>query len=429
MIKLEDNKHFTKDIPIEALPIPKKVYIPLCQQTGAPCNILNVKPGDLVLKGQLLASSKARISATIHASVSGKVTSISNWYHPVLDRSKAVIIENDGLDKTQGSTLRSRKEINALTPEQLRTIIYDSGIVGLGGAAFPSHLKLNPPEPVDTLIINCAECEPYLTADHRLMLEKTEQILEGTDLARRCLGQIKVIIAIENNKPEAIKKISQQTAEIPYITVRSLESLYPQGGEKQLIKNLLGRQVPQLKLPFHIGVVVHNVATVFAIYEAVFQNKPLYERIVTVSGSSVMNPKNLLVRIGTPIKELISYCSPLKQNPAKIIIGGPMMGLAQYSNDVPIVKSTSGLILLSEKETKTLEESACIRCANCVNDCPSGLMPCMINLAANKNLWDLTKDYGALDCIECGCCSYVCPANRHIVQSIKKAKIMIAQHK
>jgi electron transport complex protein RnfC len=289
----------------------------------------------------------------------------------------------------------------------------------MGGASFPTHIKLNPVKPVDTLIINGAECEPYLTADARLMVEKTAQISAAVTLIARCLGVKNIYIGIEKNKPEAIKAFSQVTG----ITVKVLPSDYPQGGEKQLIKNILGKEIPRGKLPFDIGVLVQNVATVYAIYEAVYLGKPLIERIVTVTGSCLGNPKNVLVRIGTPIKELIEFCGPLKEPPAKIIIGGPMMGIAQYTDEVPIIKSSGGLLLMNKNEAQELNEDPCIRCAACVRGCPVGLMPCQINLASERLLWNLTREYGASDCIECGICNYVCPSNRRLLQTIKRAKL------
>ena len=274
------------------------------------------------------------------------------------------------------------------------------------------------------MIINGAECEPYLTSDYRLMVEKTKEILLGIELVAKCLGVKNVYIAVEDNKPEAIERFRVQGSGS---RVQVLKSQYPQGGEKQLIKNISGKEVPQGKLPFDIGVVVHNVATCLAIYEAVYLNKPLYERIVTVTGSCLSNPKNLLVRMGTPIKELMDFCGPLKEEPAKIVIGGPMMGIAQYTALVPVIKSTTGVILFDEKEAKEQGGVFCIRCGACIRECPVNLMPCLINLASEKELWMQAKKYGVLDCIECGLCSYVCPANRSLVQSIKRAKLEVTK--
>jgi electron transport complex protein RnfC len=291
----------------------------------------------------------------------------------------------------------------------------------MGGASFPTHIKLTPPKPVEDLIINGAECEPYLTGDYRLMIEKTKEIIQGMALVKRCTGAKNVFIGIEDNKPEAIKKFTVSAGS--QYTVKVLKSLYPQGGEKQLIKSVLGKEVPAGKLPFDAGACVQNVGTVLAIYEAVYYGKPLYERVVTVTGSCVSNPKNLLVRIGIPIKELITYCGPLAQEPAKIIIGGPMMGIAQYTDEVPVIKSTTEIILMNKKEAEDREESFCIRCGACVRECPARLMPTLINLASQKEMWQAAKFYGASDCIECGVCAYVCPSNIRLVQSIKRAKL------
>ena len=437
MVRLEEHKTETENKAIEKIPLPPKVYIPLSQHLGKICEP-QVKIGDYVFTGQRIGSAQANVYAPVHASISGKVTSIQDWPHPVLGRSKAIAIESDGKDSCQPSSASPKQEeIDRLTPEQIRTIVLGAGIVGMGGASFPTYIKLNPPKPVDTLIINGAECEPYLTGDYRLMIEKTKEILQGIELVARCLGIKQVYIAIEDNKPEAIKAFESVIGyrlsvigrtpntehRTPNIVV--LKSAYPQGGEKQLIKNILGKEVPSGKLPFDIGVVVHNVATVFAVYEAVYLNKPLYERVVTVAGSCISNPKNLLVRIGTPIKDLIDFCGPLKEEPAKIIIGGPMMGIAQFSDKVPVIKSTTGILLFNKKEAIFNEELPCIRCGACVRECPVFLMPTLISLASQKELWSQAKVYGASDCIECGICNYVCPANIRLVQSIKRAKIEV----
>lgn len=436
MVRLEEHKHRLADRAIEKLPAPGKVYLPLIQHLGKACLPL-VNPGDQVALGQKIAAVQANVYAPVHASVSGKVVAIQDWPHPVLGRCKAVVIENDNQDRIENLKFRTEEEIKNLSPEQIRNIVLEAGIVGMGGASFPTHIKLNPPNPVDTLIINGAECEPYLTSDYRLMFEKTEEILLGIELVAKCLKVKFIYIAIEDNKPQAIKKFSvlgrtpntlpdrQAGEHRTPIKLVVLKSQYPQGGEKQLIKNVLNKEVPSGKLPFDIGVVVQNVATVFAIYEAVYINKPLYERVVSVSGSCVSNPKNLLARIGTPIEELINFCG-VKEEPEKIIIGGPMMGIAQYTDRVPVIKATNGVLLLNKKEAEAAREESCIRCGACVRECPAGLMPCLINLASQKWLWQQAKDYGASDCIECGLCNYVCPASRRLVQSIKRAKLEVA---
>ncbi len=422
MVKLAEHKSRTEHEAIEPARLPDKAYIPLNQHIGKICNRIEVNPGDIVLRGQRLAASDGNVYAPIHSSISGKVAGIQNWFHPVIGKSRAIVIESDGKDTPVAMPARPQAEINALTPDQIRAIVFEAGIVGMGGASFPTHIKLNPPKPADTLIINGCECEPYLTGDYRLMVERTKEIGLGIDLAAKCLGVKHIYIAIEDNKPEAIKAVQNAIRDTQY-AVRSLKSHYPQGGEKQLIKNVLGKEIPRGKLPFDIGVVVQNVATVFAVYEAAYKRKPLYERVVTVTGSCLSNPQNLLVRIGTPIKELVEFCGPLKCPPAKIIFGGPMMGIAKSSDMVPVIKSTTGIILFTKEEAEIREEEYCIRCGSCVKECPSGLMPCLINMASVKGLWTQAKAYGCMDCVECGICSFVCPANRRIVQSIRRAKM------
>lgn len=418
MAKLKEYKNLTEDKPITPALLPKQVFIHLTQHIGKAANPI-IKIGDIVLAGQCIATSEAAVSSPVHASVSGHVTAIEDYPHPSLGESKAIVIDNDGLDKKKEAEIKSPAEIEKLTADEIRNIVQRSGIIGMGGAAFPSHIKLTPPKPVETLILNGAECEPYLTSDYRLMVEKTKEILLGARLISRCLSVKQVYIAIEDNKPEAIKKFTIHGSQF---TVKVLKSSYPQGGEKQLIKNVLGKEVPSGKLPFDAGVVVHNVSTAYAIYEAVYKDKPLYERVVTVTGSCLANPKNFLARIGTPVKDLIDECSPLKEEPFKIIIGGPMMGIAQGNRLVPLIKASGGIILLTKKEAQILEEDVCIRCGACVRECPAGLMPTIIDAASRKEYWQLALAYGAQDCIECGLCAYVCPTNRYLVQSIKLAK-------
>ncbi len=422
MVKLKENKSLSENKPIEILPAPNKVYIPLTQHIGKTCNLLDVKVGDNVLVGQRLATSDGKVSAPIHSSVSGKISAIQSWPHPVLGKSEAIVIENDSLYKTLETKLRTQSEINNLTPDDIRKIVSEAGIVGMGGASFPTHIKLSPPKQLENLIINGAECEPYLTADYRIMVEKTNEIILGIGVIQKCLNIKNVFIAIEDNKPEAIAEFKKKIQGTNY-QVKVLKSQYPQGGEKQLIRSVLNKEVPSGKLPLDIETIVQNVSTTFAIYEAVYKNKPLYERVLTVTGSCISNPRNLLVRIGTPIKEAIDFCGPLKEEPEKIIIGGPMMGIAQYTDMVPVIKSTTGIILMNKKEAQVSEELPCIRCGACVRECPCGLMPCLMNMASNKWMWAKTKEYAVMDCIECGACNYVCPANRKLTQSIKRAKL------
>ncbi|MBU1726490.1 MAG: electron transport complex subunit RsxC [Candidatus Omnitrophica bacterium] len=435
MVRLEEHKQQTEHKAIENLPMPQRVYITLSQHLGKVCEPL-VKVGDPVFLGQKIAAAQAHVFSLVYSSVSGKVGAIQEWPHPVLGRCKAIVIENDGLDKLQVQKVaRSQEEVGRLTPEVIRNIVFEAGIVGMGGASFPSHIKLNPPKPVDILVINGAECEPYLTSDSRLMIEKAKEILLGSELVAKCVGAKDVYIGIEDNKPEAIEIITHQVTKSPSDFARGgqsyklkvLKSAYPQGGEKQLIKNVLGKEVPSGKLPFDIGVVVQNVATCFAIYEAVYLGKPLYERVVTVTGDCLESPKNLLARIGTPIKELIDFCGPRSKEPSKIIMGGPMMGFAQFTDQVPVIKSTNGVLVLSDTGYKTIEDALCIRCSRCVQECPVGLMPCLIAMASQKERWDLANDHRCMDCMECGVCSYTCPQKINLVQLIKQAKMKVAR--
>jgi electron transport complex protein RnfC len=428
MVKLEENKVCSENRRIENSPVPGKVYVPLSQHIGKITTPL-VKVGEEVFLGQKIAASDAGVSSPVHASVSGKVTAIRNWPHPTQGACKAIVIDNDGKDTQSATRNPLPEEIERLTPDQIRQAVREAGIVGMGGAGFPTHIKLTPPKPVDTFILNGAECEPYSTGDYRLMIERTRDILKGVELIVRCVGVKKVYIAIEDNKPEAIRAFKEGIRNTDSgirrrgFEVRVLKSQYPQGGEKQLIKNILNREIPSGKLPFDVGVLVNNVGTALAVYEAVYKNKPLYERVVTVSGDCLENPKNLLVRIGVPVRELIEFCKPLKKEPAKIVIGGPMMGVTQYTEMVPIIKTSTAVVLFSSHLVNVFKEDICIRCGECVRNCPVGLQPCLISLAVERRNWELAKSYAPLDCIECGLCAYLCPARRNLVQSIKYAKL------
>jgi electron transport complex protein RnfC len=417
-----DFKKSTRDLPIKEMGVPSEVILPLLQHTGAPAK-LKVAVKDKVNTGSLIAEAKAHISSPIHCSVSGEVKAIETRPHPVLGRYKAIVIASDGHDSLEG-TIKDRENAGSLSADEIRNIVRDCGVVGLGGAAFPTHIKLTPPKEktIDAFILNGAECEPYLTADHRLMLEKSGEIIAGMKIAMKALGVTAGFIAIEENKPDALalfKKISDGKL----VKVVSLKSFYPQGAEKQLIKAVLRREVAPGGLPFDVGVVVNNVATCFAIYEAVYKNKPLYERVITVSGRIVKNPANLKVRLGTKVKDILDTCGGLTQEPAKIILGGPMMGIAQYTLDVPIIKGTSGIVVFDQKQAQASAAKApCIRCGRCLQICPMGLNPSAIAQAVEKGRFDLAREYNVLDCIECGICSYVCPGNRNVVPLVKLAK-------
>lgn len=427
MIRLKEFKKYTENKPSAKTPLSKNLFIPLTQHLGKPAQAI-VKAGDMVLCGQKIAQAQGEFSANIHASASGKVIAIKNHPHPNLCAVPTVVLEPDGKDQLVPGILEQEKpqeEMNNLVPEEIKKAVFENGIVGMGGASFPTHIKLNPQKKIEYLILNGVECEPYLTCDYRLMLERPLEIIKGLKLIEKTVSPEKTIVAIEDNKPGAIKIFKDFLKETS-IGVRVLKTRYPQGGEKQLIQAVTKREVPSGKLPFDVGCLVQNVGTAFAIYEAVYKNRPLFKRIVTVGGDCIKNPKNLWVRVGTPIQDLINVCGGFSKEPKKIVVGGPMMGIAQYDLQIPAIKSTSGVLALSKYLSPPSQESMCLRCGECVEYCPMGLLPGMISLALEKNRLDLAEEYGVLDCMECGLCAYICPAKRNLVQAIKSAKLKIA---
>ena len=413
---------------IETLALPKQVIIPLGQHIGAPAQAL-VKKGDLVKVGTLLAKAGGFVSANIHSSVSGKVNKIDNVLDASGYKKPAIYIDVEG-DEWEESIDRSEDLVKecSLSPKEIIDKIAQAGIVGLGGATFPTQVKLMPPpgSKPEIVIINAVECEPYLTSDHSLMMEKGEQILVGVSILMKAVNVSKAVIGIENNKPDAIAHLSKLAAGYKGIEVMPLKVRYPQGGEKQLIDAVIKRQVKSGALPISTGAIVQNVGTAYAIYEAVQKNKPLFERVVTVTGKAVAKPSNLLVRIGTPIANLIEAAGGLPENTGKIIGGGPMMGKALISADVPVTKGSSGVLLLTREESVRKPMSNCIRCAKCVNACPMGLVPSLLMNATEFKNWELAEKNHITDCIECGSCSYTCPANRPLLDNIRfgKGKVM-----
>jgi len=416
-----ENKYLSRGKEITPIPAPEILYFPLSQHTGAPCQPV-VQKGDKVKKGTLLAASDKLISSPIHSSVSGTVKSIENAAHPVLGRFQAVFIENDKQDLVEES-ISPRKNAENLSADEIIAIIKEAGVVGLGGAAFPSHIKLSPPKEkvIKTFIANGAECEPYLTCDQRIMLETGKEIIEGIKIVKKILAVERCIIAIENNKRDAIEQM-RDLVRNENMEVIPLKVKYPQGGEKQLIKSVLGKEVPSGGLPMDVGVVVHNVGTLLAIYEAVKFAKPLYERVITVTGA-VKNPGNYLVRIGTPVKDILDFCHADWETIGKIILGGPMMGISQQEAEVPVIKGTSGILVQSKGEVTQDEETACIRCARCVESCPAYLIPTQIAKVVKAEKWERLNALHIKDCIECGVCSYVCPSKIPLVQYIKLGKL------
>lgn len=422
-----ENK-LSRKAAIAPMPLPEVVVIPLSQHIGAPAQAVVAK-GDVVKTGQLIAQSGGFVSANIHSSVSGTVTSLE----PVADgggvRRPAITIRVEG-DEWDESIDRSPEVVKTcnLTSQEIIAKIAAAGIVGMGGATFPTQVKLSVPpgKKAEYLIINGVECEPYLTADHRVMLERGEELLVGIQILAKALNVSQAYIGIENNKPDAIKHLNELSASMPGIEVVPLKVQYPQGGEKQLIDAVINRQVPSGGLPIDVGAVVQNVGTALAVYEAVQKNKPLIERVVTVTGKSLNTPSNLLVRMGTPINSLIEHCGGLPETARKVVNGGPMMGRAMANLDAAVTKGTSGVLMLNENEAVRPEAQNCIKCAKCVSVCPMALEPYLLsNLSKRARFADL-EPLKITDCIECGSCSYTCPAALPLLDYIRlgKAEVM-----
>lgn len=414
---------------IEVLPVPSSVFIPVGQHIGAPGTPV-VKRGDEVKAGQLIAKSSSFVSTNIHSPVSGVVKRVDFQADSSGYPKQGILIDVKGDEwlETIDRTDELKKEFE-LDGQTIISKIQDAGIVGMGGATFPTHVKLIPPKGMkaNVLLINGVECEPYLTSDHRLMLEKPDEILVGTKLLMKALNVEKAVIGIENNKPDAMQVLTEKAKTFSGITVVALKVKYPQGGEKQLIEAVTGKEVPSGGLPIAVGVVVSNVGTAFAVYEAIQKNKPLIERVVTITGKAVKKPSNFLVRIGTPVSALIDAAGGMPESTGKIISGGPMMGRAVATAEVPVTKGTSGILLMKEEESKRKEQIACIRCSRCVAACPMGLEPYLLMTLSEKHIFDRAEENRIMDCIECGSCSYTCPSNRQLLDYIRFGKGKVGQ--
>lgn len=421
----KEAKGLTEKSPIVQAGLPRRVVVPLSQHIGAPAKP-EVNIGDEVKRGQSIGSPASFVSAPVHASISGKVVAIAEFPQPSGRMVQSIVIESDGKDDSV--SFKENPDYPGLGADKIKALIRDAGIVGLGGAAFPTSVKLSPPKekPIDTVILNGAECEPYLTADHRIMVERPGDIVNGLKVIMKTLGVRKGYIGIEKNKPDAIELMKSAVSKEQNIELYPLTVKYPQGAEKMLIKAINNREVPSGGLPMDVGVVVHNVGTALAIYEAVRFGKPLIERVVTVTGKGIVEPKNMMVRIGTLMSDIIEQCGGLAEGAVKVISGGPMMGFAQWSLDVPVVKGTSGILVLTEDEYVSSDEYfACIRCGSCIDVCPMGLNPSMLSILAEKGFYEETKEYKIFDCFECGSCAFVCPSKRPMVQFMRLAKSQV----
>jgi len=413
-----ENKGTSRE-PIKYI-LPKKgdmMIYPMSQHIGVPCEPL-VKVGDSVLLGEKIGDSEKMVSSPIYATVSGVVTDIKPCLTPSGRFSQSVFIENDG-ELNETPSINSPVNYRKMNREDILGRIREAGVVGLGGAGFPTHVKLNPPSGkiIDTILVNAAECEPYLTNDHRVILEEASRVLLGLDVILHLFPYTRAIIAIEDNKPDAIAKL-KEINKSPRVSVVGMKTMYPQGAEKQLIQTCLGREVPSGGFPMDAGCIVQNVDTIIAIHRAFFRGRPLMRKVLTIAGGAVKNPGNYKARLGMTYAALIEAIGGLKGEPYKLVQGGPMMGVAHYTLDVPIVKTSSSLLLLTHEEAMIEKERDCFRCSKCVESCPMNLLPLNLNQYAIRSEVEKFMKNNGMDCMECGCCTYICPAKRHLSQSI-----------
>lgn len=423
----EYHKGATCGKKVEVMPPPAVAYIPTVQHIGAPAKPL-VKPGDYVYLGQPIAEAEAKVTACIHASISGTVREIIPYPHPSGSPVETIVIENDGKDERFPGCKPFPRPAEELTFDELVELVKDAGIVGMGGAGFPAHIKIaSARAKIDTLMINGAECEPYLTADHRLMLEAPESILTGADILRRCFQMERALICVEDNKKDAIQTLTLAAEAFPGIEIYTLPSKYPQGSEKHIIKAVTGREVPSGGLPADTHCAVFNVDTCASITRAFCKGLPVHKRMVTVSGPGIALPKNVLCRIGTPFADVIAFCGGTNGEVQKLIMGGPMMGVCQYDERVPVIKTTSGILLFTAEQDRGSHSTHCIRCGRCVRACPMGLAPLYLNRFVTSGELGTAKKYGLRDCIECGCCAYVCPASLDLVARFRVGKLRLVE--
>lgn len=425
----EEFKSLTCDSSSRELPLPDEVFIPLQQHIGAPCKAL-VEKGDHVKTGQKIADTEAFVSSPIHASITGKVLAVGSFPHPLGGKVPMVRIKRGG-EGDDWELIKVPDSWQSAPRDELHRIVREAGIVGLGGAAFPTHVKMSPPKdkPVDHFILNGCECEPFLTCDHRSMLEDTDQILQGMAIMMKLLDIKQGIIGIESNKANAISQMESRVKALGLdFVVQPLKVKYPQGAEKMLIDAALGRKVPAGGLPMDVGVVVNNIATALAVYEAVVNGKALIQRKLTVTGDAISSPGNLLVRIGSSFQSCVDACGGLRNDAAQVFMGGPMMGMAQYDLSVPTLKATSGIVCLESSQLSKLKHYPCIQCGTCVGVCPMNLIPTRISRLAETAQYDECKDWGVFNCIECGSCAFVCPSGIPLVQWIRLGKVKVTEN-
>jgi Na+-translocating ferredoxin:NAD+ oxidoreductase subunit C len=418
----KEYKELTEHLALEKFPLPDEIILPLSQHLGKEAKPL-VKKGEEVNAGQMIAQAEGFISAPVHSSVSGKVLSLGKEITPTGFPKDSIVIKANGTDKTEKILLPPLNS-ETITPDEIRNRVAEAGIVGQGGAAFPTSVKLSPPKDkiIEVVILNGCECEPYLTRDYRFMIERPDDLISGFKLIMKALGVKRGVIGIENNKPEAIKILTEKVKSEPGLEVISLKTKYPQGAEKMLIKAVTGKEVPPGKLPLDVGAVIQNIGTAIAIHNAVVKGEVLTTAALTVSGKGIKVPKNLLVPVGTPIQSVIDFCGGVTEDAVKIVVGGPMMGVAQFDLHAPVMKATSGILVLTKDEVVENPETPCLRCGQCVGACPLNLIPTKLARYSQLNKYEEAEDADVTVCMECGTCAYTCPANIPLVQWIRLGK-------
>ncbi len=425
-VRVPHHKALTEKKLVEDLPMPERLIVPVSQHIGAPAKA-EVKRKDEVKKGQILSRAGGFVSAHVHAPTSGTVAAVEERPNPVSGKALSIVLEPDGKDEWLEGLPTAERDPQTATPDEIRQAVQAAGIVGMGGAAFPTHVKLAPPKdkPIDAVLINGAECEPYLTSDHAAMKLRPDDMLLGARLIMKAVGAARLVIGVEDNKPDVLRDLEKRTAADPDISVAALPSRYPQGAERSLIHAVLGRKLPAGKLPMDVGVVVQNVNTAIAVSDAVRFGLPAVDTLITVTGSAVRDPKNVRVPVGARFEDVLAFCGGFASEPAKIIYGGPMMGFAQYSLDVPVTKSGSGILCLGAGDLDRRPLQACVRCGRCLTVCPMGLVPTRIAELVEARDFDGAEEAHALDCVECGCCTFECPSRRPLVHAIRTAKLVI----